>query len=159
MDHQKDKDPVHPEAAVAPGFLVNHAAQVFNRLVDAALRPHGMSLALIGPIMLLSWKGPMLQRDMAHWSAVKQPALVALLDKLEGLGHIARVKMPNDRRAAMVSLTAQGQQMAVLGREALLSGNAVGIAGFSQDEAAMLVALLQRLVANFSEQDGTIYQK
>ncbi|WP_347302057.1 hypothetical protein V5740_08470 [Croceibacterium sp. TMG7-5b_MA50] len=45
---------IHPEAAVAPGYLANHAARVFNRLVDAALRPHGMSLALIGPVMLLS---------------------------------------------------------------------------------------------------------
>lgn len=45
---------IHPQAAVAPGYLANHAARVFNRLVDAQLRPHGVSLALIGPIMLLS---------------------------------------------------------------------------------------------------------
>ncbi len=32
-------------------------------------------LALIGPIMLLSWKGPMLQRDLVIAWAVKQPAM------------------------------------------------------------------------------------
>lgn len=68
---------IHPQAAVAPGYLANHAARVFNRLVDAQLRPHGVSLALIGPIMLLSWKGPMLQRDLVIASAVKQPAMDA----------------------------------------------------------------------------------
>lgn len=44
---------MHPAAAVAPGFLANHAARVFNRLVDRALRHHGLSLSLVGPIMLL----------------------------------------------------------------------------------------------------------
>ncbi|CDZ29105.1 Hypothetical protein NGAL_HAMBI490_39670 [Neorhizobium galegae bv. officinalis] len=48
---------IHPEAAVAPGYLAIHAARVFNRLVDAALRPYGLSLSLIGPIMLPSWSG------------------------------------------------------------------------------------------------------
>ncbi len=83
---------IHPQAAVAPGYLANHAARVFNRLVDAELRPHGVSLALIGPIMLLSWKGPMLQRDLVIASAVKQPAMVTLLDKLEGLKLIKRTR-------------------------------------------------------------------
>ncbi|MGF9566618.1 hypothetical protein AAIH70_24205 [Neorhizobium sp. BT27B] len=78
-------DHIHPDAAVAPGYLANHAARVFNRLVDAALRPYGLSLSLIGPIMLLSWKGPMLQRDLVRSSAIKQPAMVALLDKLEAI--------------------------------------------------------------------------
>lgn len=55
-------------------------------------------LALIGPIMLLSWKGPMLQRDLVIASAVKQPAIVALLDKLEGLKLIKRT--PSRRIAA-----------------------------------------------------------
>ncbi len=94
---------IHPQAAVAPGYLANHATRVLNRLVDAELRPHGVSLALIGPIMLLSWKGPMLQRDLVIASAVKQPAMVALLDKLEGLLLIKRTPSPQDRRAALVA--------------------------------------------------------
>ena len=79
----KRDDPIHPEAAVAPGYLANHAARVFNRNVDAALREHGLSLSLLGPVLLLSWRGAMRQRDLVAASAVKQPAMVALLDKLE----------------------------------------------------------------------------
>jgi hypothetical protein len=67
----------HPEAAVAPGYLANHAARVFNRLVDGRLREHGLTLSLTGPLLLLLWKGPMLQRDLVRHSAVKQPAMVA----------------------------------------------------------------------------------
>lgn len=139
---------IHPQAAVAPGYLANHAARAFNRLVDAELRPHGVSLALIGPIMLLSWKGPMLQRDLVVASAVKQPAMVALLDKLEGLKLIKRTPTPQDRRAALVTLTARGRRIADVGGRALLGMNAVALEGFSADEVQQTVALMQRLIAN-----------
>ncbi len=123
-------DYIHPEAAVAPGCLDDHAARVFNRLVDTALRPHGLSLSLIGPIMLLSWKGPMLQRDTVRSSAVKQPAMVALLDNLEAMTLIRRSPSTTDRRAALVELTTQGHEAAMRGRGALLAANAKGLEGF-----------------------------
>ncbi|MBD8665859.1 MarR family transcriptional regulator [Rhizobium sp. CFBP 8752] len=146
---QEQDDHIHPEAAVAPGYLANHAARVFNRLVDTALRPYGLSLSLIGPIMLLSWKGPMLQRDLVRSSAVKQPAMVAILDKLEALTLIRRSPSSIDRRAAMVELTSQGQEAARRGRDALLAANARGLEGFSSEEAMSMVRLFQRLIDNF----------
>lgn len=142
-------DHIHPDAAVAPGYLANHAARVFNRLVDAALRPYGLSLSLIGPIMLLSWKGPMLQRDLVRSSAIKQPAMVALLDKLEAMTLIHRSPSSTDRRAAMVELTSEGQEAALRGRDALLAANARGLEGFSSEDAARLIRLFQRLIDNF----------
>ncbi|KQS71436.1 transcriptional regulator [Rhizobium sp. Leaf371] len=141
-------DQIHPEAAVAPGYLANHAAKVFNRVVDTALRPHGLSLALIGPIMLLSWKGPMLQRDLVRSSAVKQPAMVALLDKLETMGLIDRTPSPDDRRAAMVQLSNNGLVAAEHGRHALISANAQGLEGFSTEEVTKVIELFQRLIDN-----------
>ena len=145
---QERDDLIHPEAAVAPGYLANHAARVFNRLVDAALRPHGLSLALIGPILLLSWKGPMLQRDLVRASAVKQPAMVALLDKLEAMALIERTPSPTDGRAALVQLTDWGRKAAALGGEALVDANEQGLEGFSPVEAGLIVQLLQRLIGN-----------
>lgn len=146
MDESNDF--IHPEAAIAPGYLANHAARVFNRVIDASLRPHGLSLALIGPIMLLSWKGPMLQRDLVRSSAVKQPAMVALLDRLEAMKLISRIPSSIDRRAATVELTEQGVEAAAMGRAALLSANELGLQGFSPDEARLIVMLFQRLIAN-----------
>lgn len=152
-------DDIHPEAAVAPGYLANHAARVFNRGVDAALRPHSLSLALLGPLLLLSWKGPMLQRDLVRSSAVKQPAMVALLDKLEAMALIARAPASADRRAAMVRLTEQGQEAARLGGEALVEANARGLDGFSTEEVSVLVLLLQRLIANLERGEETTYHE
>jgi MarR family transcriptional regulator, transcriptional regulator for hemolysin len=148
---------LHPAAAQAPGYLANHAARVFNRAVDAALRPHGLSLALIGPLMLLSWQGPMRQRDMVVASAVRQPAMVALLDKLERMGLVERTPQPGDRRAALVALTPEGAKMAEIGGHALLDANAAGLAGFDARERELLVRLLWRLIENL-EGVGTKHQ-
>jgi DNA-binding MarR family transcriptional regulator len=139
---------IHPEAAVAPGYLANHAARVFNRAVDARLREHGLTLALIGPLLLLSWKGDMLQRDMVRASAIKQPAMVALLDKLESMELIARAVLQSDKRAATVRLTEAGSAAAAIGRHVLVDMNTLGVAGFTDAEATMLVGLLARLIGN-----------
>ncbi len=147
MPHQDEE--IHPEAAVAPGYLANHAAKVFNRLVDNALRPHGLSMALIGPVLLLSWKGPMRQRDIVRSSAIKQPAMVALLDKLDAMELIFRTPSESDRRAAMVHLTEKGSEAAAIGRSALIETNRQGLEGFSEDEANLMITLFQRLIANF----------
>jgi len=139
---------IHPEAAVAPGYLANHAMRVFNRAVDTRLRAHGLTLSLIGPLLLLSWKGTMLQRDMVRASAIKQPAMVALLDKLEAMDLVRREALATDKRAATVHLTDAGLAAANIGRAALLEANAVGVAGFTDHEAAALVGLLGKFITN-----------
>lgn len=142
---------IHPEAAIAPGYLANHAARVFNRKVDARLRAHGLTLALIGPLLLLNWKGAMLQRDLVQASAVKQPAMVALLDKLEAMAMITRAVLPSDKRAATVSLTDAGRDAARTGGRILHEVNDLGVAGFSKEEAATFIRFLGRLITNLED--------
>ena len=143
---------IHPEAAEAPGYLANHAARVFSRLVDTRLRLRDLSLSLIGPVLLLSWRGAMLQRDLVKHSAVKQPAMVALLDKLEALGLIERSQTIDDKRAAKVALTERGCEAALTGRMVLLEVNALGTSGFSHEETQEIVALTKRLIKNLEQQ-------
>ena len=145
-----DSEP-HPEAVVAPGYLSNYASRVFNRLVDNRLRRHDLSLALIGPLLLLSWKGAMLQRDLVRMSAVKQPAMVALLDKLQAAGLIVRAASTTDKRAAMVDLTEEGQAAAATGRTILLEVNAEAVGDFTDTEAEQIVTLLSRFTANLEK--------
>jgi MarR family transcriptional regulator, transcriptional regulator for hemolysin len=147
-----DDEAIHPEAALAPGYLANHATRVFNRNVDAVLREHGLSLALLGPLLLLCWKGPMRQRDLVAASAVKQPAMVALLEKLEASGLVVRSPSANDRRAATVALTDEGARLAVIGGDALRRENARGLARISTDEAVLLIDLLRRFITSLEEE-------
>jgi MarR family transcriptional regulator for hemolysin len=154
-----DNADLRAAGAVAPGYLANHAARVFNRLVDAQLRPHGMSLALLTPLLLLSRHGPMLQRDLVLHAAVAQPAMVALLAKLEAAGLVARVPDLKDKRAATINVTEAGEAMASLGRVALMDANLEGLVGFAPDEVTALSGLLQRLIDNLQRSRATKYQK
>jgi len=90
----------------------------------------------------------MLQRDLVHASAIKQPAMVAILDKLEAAEFIERTPVPEDRRASKVSITAQGQQIASVGKQVLLDTNSLGVRGFTPEEATALVTLLHRFIGN-----------
>jgi len=76
---------------------------------------------------------------------------VALLDKLEAMGMIERQVLAADKRAAAVSLTDAGRAGATIGRTVLLDVNARGVAGFSDGEAALLVGLLVKLIANLED--------
>ena len=90
----------------------------------------------------------MLQRDLVQASAIKQPAMVAILDKLETAGFIERAPLPEDRRASTVSITVQGQKIAAIGKQVLLDTNARGLNGFTPEEATALVTLLHRFIGN-----------
>ena len=150
-----DDPDIHPDAAASPGYLANHVARSFNRLVDDALRPHGMSMALMGPLLWLSWQGPMLQRDLVKASAVKQPAMVALLDKLEAGSFIERAPLPEHRRASLIRLTKHGEAMAAVGRNAFSEVNARALQGLDPAEAERLMASLWRILTNLTPSSGT----
>lgn len=152
----KSDDPdIHPDAAASPGYLANHVSRSFNRLVDDTLRPHGMSMALMGPLLWLSWRGPMLQRDLVKASAVKQPAMVALLDKLEAGGFIQRAPLPEHRRASMIRLTDTGEAMAAVGRQAFADVNARALRGLAAEDASRLTTLLWQVLGNLAPPAGT----
>jgi MarR family transcriptional regulator for hemolysin len=93
----------------------------------------------------------MLQRDLVAASAVKQPAMVALLGKLEAMGLIARSPSPEDGRAAIVSLTETGVRMAQTGGDALRAENERALAPLSMKEGKMLISLLQRLITGLEQ--------
>lgn len=96
----------------------------------------------------------MLQRDLVRHSAVKQPAMVALLDRLETAGMIERTKTTSDKRAATVELTDRGHNAAAFGRTVLLEVNEEAVSGFTPTEATLLVDLLGRLIANLDASSG-----
>ncbi len=93
----------------------------------------------------------MLQRDLVTFSSVKQPAMVALLDKLEAAGLIRRSPSETDKRAALVALTEEGEHTAVLARRTLLDVNSEATAGFTDAEAEQFALLLRRFTENLTQ--------
>lgn len=137
----------------APGLLTNHAARVFNRRVDTLLRPLGIALAHLSPLMLLHRDGPMLQRDLVRGLGIGQPGMVHVLTRLEDGGFISRRPAEKDRRATLIELTDKGREAVAAASPFLVEANEHALSGFAAEESRMLTVLLQRLIANL-ETDG-----
>lgn len=144
---------LYPPALKAPGYLANHAAQVFNRMVDAALREHGLSIRLLGPLLLIAKQGALLQRDLVRALGVGQPALVATLVKLEEAGHVVREPDANDKRAARIALTEAGKSAADAGEAILWDLNAIATSGMNERDRDRMVSLLERAIVSMKEHE------
>lgn len=132
----------------APGLLTNHAARVFNRRMDAMLRPLGIALAHLSPLMLLHRDGPMLQRDLVRGLGIGQPGMVHALGRLEEGGFIFRRPAEKDRRATIIELTDKGRETVAVASPFLIEVNEHALSGFTAEEGRALTTLLQRLIAN-----------
>lgn len=139
----------------APGVLTNHAAKVFNRRVDMLLRPLGLPMAHLSPLMQLHHHPTMLQRDLVKACGIGQPAMVHALAKLEEAGLISREQNERDRRAASISLTSQGQDLVHAAWPLLIDANVHALSGFSPEESRTFSALLKRLIANLQTPVGS----
>lgn len=139
------------ESAEAPGFLTTLVARLFARTVDRKLGSAGLSMAQLAPLLILAEQGPLLQRDLVRRSPNGQPAMVATLARLERAGLIVRRPHEEDRRAALVELTAAGEDSVHSASSALTFGNEKAFADFSPDERATAIALLRRMAANLDQ--------
>jgi len=143
--------PALPEATSpddAPGVLINHAAKVFNRRLDMLLRPLGLPMAHLYPLMQLHHHPTMLQRDLVKACGIGQPAMVHALAKLEGAGLIAREQNEQDRRAATISLTTAGQDLVYSAWPLLIDANVHALSGFTPEESQTFSKLLKRIISS-----------
>lgn len=81
-----------------------------RRILDARLRPQGLSQAKWRALLILRDSAVLLQKDLAGSLGIEGPSLVRLLDVLESDGLIERRVMPTDRRGKTVHLTPAGEQ-------------------------------------------------
>lgn len=137
----------------APGFLADRAARMFLRTLGRLLRSVGTTTAQLPTLLMLERDGPLLQRDLARHSPIGQPAMAAVLSRLEEEDLIVRRKHGSDGRAALVQLTAKGRDAVAQALPAIERANERALAGFSPRERAELVRLLQRMNANLDDNE------
>ncbi|WP_313540264.1 MarR family winged helix-turn-helix transcriptional regulator [Sphingomonas sp.] len=131
-----------------PGHYFSRIARALTRIGDARLRPLGFATAQLPVLAALKDGEAMSQTELARWAKVEQPSMAQMLARMEREGMIERRADPRDRRASLVSLTAQARDRLPAGRAVLRQGNADMTRGLSSDEIATLVSLLQRVLVN-----------
>jgi len=135
-----------PEALV--GFWINLASRTIVRVVDGRLRPLGFALSQLTVLRALAEGGSLPQKDLARIARVEQPTMAEMLARMERDGLVEREPNPEDKRASLTSLTRSARTRFPKAREILLEGERQALAGFTDQERALLVDLLQRVVKN-----------
>ena len=88
------------------------------------------------------------QKELARRACSDPSTIRAILVLLEGRGLVARARNPEDSRARLVTLAAKGRRLFERLFKSSQPIRLQMLAGFSDDEASLLVGCLQRLIEN-----------
>jgi len=135
----------------SPAPLINMASRSFARLGERRVKAHGFSIGQLPVLYLLKDGVAMSQKQLAQLVKIEQPSMAQMLARMERDGLIRRTPDPNDGRSSLISLTAAALSRLPAAREALSEGSGGALAGFSAEEVATLVSLLQRLNVNLDQ--------
>ena len=121
-------------------------AKLVERRTEAVLRPFGISLWHFDMLATLRRSNcDMSPGELLEATMLTSGAMTNRLDRLEGIGLIARRPDPNDRRGVRVHLTSKGQELVDRAIEARFAEAARIEALLEADEAATLSDLLCKL--------------
>lgn len=121
--------------------------------MERDLSERGLTRARATVISHLYHRGAMRQRELAEALRVTPRNVTGLLDALEATGFVARSPHPTDRRATLVTLTAQGTTVgaAMATDEHHLA--AFLFAGVRDSELIGFLATLDRLVGRLGDEE------
>lgn len=134
-------------SSMALTFRVMRLAAVWRTRLERALRPHGMTVAVMRPLAyLMMMPEGTTQRDLALVMDTDCSALVRVLDLLEKKGLLSRTPDAQDRRAKCLSLTAAGREKCALFHQVAGEVELSMKEGLSAQDAQGLVARMDALL-------------
>ncbi|MEV0400759.1 MarR family transcriptional regulator [Actinoallomurus sp. NPDC050550] len=127
-------------------FLLGKLGQVATGRFAERLMPHGLRPRHCAVLEILA-AGPKAQLELARTIGVTPSVVVDMLDELEELGALQRVRDTVDRRRHLIELTPTGQKFR---RKAVLLAMETDeelLGGLSAEEAAALKRALNRVAS------------
>ena len=118
-------------------FEAHLAAQLTVNPTDLAAMEH------------LIRSGPLGATELARRLGITPPAVTAVVDRLEELGHATRVTNPADRRAVVVTPAPASITKAMSYLMPMIGDIDATLDGFDADQQAVIADYLQRVVAAY----------
>lgn len=132
----------------AVGALVALARKALADEFERELAPLALNVAQGVAILLLADGRAATAADLCRALSYDAGAMTRVVDKLEEMGLVKRVRATHDRRSARLELTREGKAMhAQVTRVQVDTLNRM-LQGFSKSEARVLEGLLKRIVDN-----------
>ena len=92
-------------------FLIAKARNILKKEFEKELKPYSISYAHRVILIRLCEKDAVSQKELAEDTYFEQPNLTVMLDKLESKGLVKRVAKENDRRAYLIQITPEGENL------------------------------------------------
>ncbi len=91
------------------GYLLPRAVARARAIMSGEL-PEGIYPPHFAILGMLTERDAISQQDLATRLGINRTVMVKLIDRLEGLGFVARVRNPDDRRSYMLTVTPAGRR-------------------------------------------------
>jgi DNA-binding MarR family transcriptional regulator len=129
-------------------------AVLLGGLMDRRLAQLGLTPARAEVLWLLHRGGPRTQRELSQTLKCTPRNVTGLVDALESAGFVARKPHPTDRRAALVTLSEQGEAVAAAWQADHHLGAGRLFAGVSAADLANFVATLDLVLDRLRHNDA-----
>src|SRR5258707_2407798 len=94
-------------------LVIAKSYRVLSLLAERSIANTGLCLTDFAALEALLHKGPLTISEIQDKVRLASGSMTAAVDRLEKLGLVVRKSSPNDRRARVVHLTAEGKRLAV----------------------------------------------
>jgi MarR family transcriptional regulator, 2-MHQ and catechol-resistance regulon repressor len=125
--------------------VLSKCHRVLSHIAERSIADTGLCLTDFGTLEALLHKGPLTITEIQGKVLLASGSMTAAVDRLEKRGLIQRGSSPNDRRAKVLHLTAEGKRVV----EAAFRGHAATLEQameiLSEDEKRQLQQLLKKL--------------
>jgi MarR family transcriptional regulator for hemolysin len=145
-DDERKPDAWNPAATCA--FWINRVSRMLLRLHEARLRPLGLTMSQLPVLLALEGERSLSQKELALRARVEQPTMAEMLARMERDGIVQREPNPADARGSLTSLSRKTRLRLPKAKAELTQGELDATAGFSAEEKALLLSLLQRVAKN-----------
>lgn len=130
------------------GYMVHYTARAFSRALHKEINRYGVMPGQFPVLLTLFERERMSQNELCEVVRIEQPTMANTLKRMERDGLIVRSPDPKDRRRAIIELTPRARDL-----KETLQASASGInerasEGLSDEERALGMHLLRRLVYN-----------
>ncbi|GLQ08665.1 MarR family transcriptional regulator [Devosia yakushimensis] len=132
------------------GYLVHEVARLFRRRFEEEARAHGLTLAQWRTLGAIHWKEAVTQVELAGYIDADPMTVSGILDRLEKRGLIERYAHPEDSRAKLSRLTAEGMELVGEARHVGFELYQNALAGLSEAERDTLISGLTRMRDNLN---------
>jgi DNA-binding MarR family transcriptional regulator len=132
-------------------WLLHRAAQRMRAITGSVAEQHGLSLRDHIVLSALHKSAGMTQIELARALGIDKTTLGSELDRLERSGLVERSVDPRDRRARMLAITSQGDELRSTVSVAAERAENEALSAFSSDEVARLRRMLFDLIGTSAD--------